>query len=235
MSRQKKTTNIEQLAIFDLDNTLLAGDSDHAWGEFVVTKNLVEADQYKQKNDQFYQNYLTGTLDIIAYQSFVLSPLLQFDRKTLYNYVAEFVTTYIKDMILPKAQACIDHHKEQNHTVMIITATNSLLTQPIAQLFGIEHLIATEPAWHETGLSGHIEGIPCYQEGKVKRLRAWLQQHEQSPDLLASAYFYSDSFNDLPLLNQVTFPYAVDPDEALKRHALNNKWPIISFRNTTSH
>lgn len=215
------------LAIFDLDNTLLGGDSDHAWGEFIADLGIVDGAAYRAKNDAFYEDYCRGALDIFAYQRFVLAPLAGFSLDELARWHAAFMREKIEPIILPKAQALVDSHRAQGHTLMIITATNSFITAPIAQRFGIDTLIATQPAMHNNMYTGDIEGVPCYREGKVERLNSWLQQREQG---LAGSFFYSDSHNDLPLLQRVDNPVAVDPDDTLRKTAEENGWQIISLR-----
>lgn len=215
------------LAIFDLDNTLLAGDSDHAWGEFIAGLGVVDATAYRQQNDAYYDDYCRGELDIFAYQRFVLSPLAGRSLTELAAWHQQFMQDSILPMVLPAAQALVESHRQQGHTLMIITATNAFITAPIAQHFGIEHLLATEPAQQDGHYTGELVGTPCYREGKVERLSAWLQQHGQSLD---GSWFYSDSLNDLPLLSCVQHPVAVDPDDTLRQHAKQVGWPVISLR-----
>lgn len=215
------------LAIFDLDNTLLRGDSDHAWGEFIADLGVVNAAEYRAKNDAFYDDYCRGELDIFAYQRFVLSPLAGYPMDELSRWHAQFMREKIEPMILPKAEALVDDHRSRGHTLMIITATNAFITAPIARRLGIELLIATNPAVQDNMYTGDIAGTPCYREGKVERLSAWLRDNHVS---LEDSYFYSDSHNDLPLLQQVAHPVAVDPDATLRQHAEAKQWPIISLR-----
>jgi HAD superfamily hydrolase (TIGR01490 family) len=216
------------LAIFDLDNTLIAGDSDHAWGEFLIDKGLVESDSFKATNDAFYEDYKAGKLDIQAYQEFALEPLTRFDKGELEALHREFMACKIAPIRLAKADRLIHKHRQDGDTLMIITATNRFITQPIGDLLGIEHLLATEGEMTPQGrFTGKVKGTPCYQQGKVERLKSWLCQQEQD---LNGSYFYSDSHNDLPLLRLVTFPVAVDPDPQLAAHANEQGWPIISLR-----
>ena len=215
------------LAIFDLDNTLLNGDSDHAWGEFIADLGVVDAATYRQHNDAFYNDYCRGELDIFAYQRFVLGVLVGKPLEELARWHAQFMREKIAGMILPKAEALIAQHRAQGHTLMIITATNAFITAPIARHFGIDHLLATEPARQNGYYTGDVVGTPCYREGKVERLTAWLQQHGQTLD---GSWFYSDSHNDLPLLSRVQHPVAVDPDDTLRQHATQSGWPVISLR-----
>lgn len=215
------------LAIFDLDNTLIAGDSDHSWGEFLVETNMVDGTTFKQTNDQFYEDYKAGCLDIEAYVAFAVAPLKDMSEERRASLQNIFLEQKIKPLMLPKAQKLIQDHRDQGHTVMIITATNRFITEPIAKLLGIELLLATDPEVIDGVITGKIQGTPCFQEGKVTRLKEWLALSDET---LTDSFFYSDSFNDIPLLEHVSFPYAVDPDEKLRAHAETHKWPIISLR-----
>ena len=215
------------LAIFDLDNTLIAGDSDHSWGEFLVAKKLVDAELYRHANDQFYEAYKEGTLDIRAYLKFSLAPLTQHPMETLEQLHREFMATYINPMLLPKAAALLAHHRAQGHFLLIITATNGFVTRPIGQLLGVDDLLATDPEIIDGQFSGGFVGTPCFQAGKVTRLQEWLATNKQT---LAGAYFYSDSINDLPLLEGIENPIAVDPDARLEAIARERNWSVISLR-----
>lgn len=215
------------LAIFDLDNTLLAGDSDHAWGEFLVDAELVDADTHRQQNDQFYQDYLNGELDIQRYQRFALSAIAGRDPEEVAAWRQAFMDSRIKPLYQNKADRLLASHRNQGHTLMIITATNRFVTGPIAEAMGIEHLIATEPEFREGRYTGDITGVPSFQDGKVLRLRHWLKEHD---DTLEGAWFYSDSHNDLPLLRLVDNPVAVDPDPTLEKYAREQGWPVMSLR-----
>lgn len=214
------------LAIFDLDNTLLAGDSDHAWGEFLVEESIVDAEEYQRANDRFYQEYLNGELDIMRYLSFALQPLARHDLRQLLAWREEFVDKKIRPMMLPKAAELLDSHRSQGHTLLIITATNRFVTEPVAELLGIEHLIATEPELVNGRYTGEVAGIPSFQDGKVTRLHDWLESTGES---LEGAWFYSDSHNDVPLLRKVENPVAVDPDPTLENIAKENGWKIMSL------
>ena len=215
------------LAIFDLDNTLLAGDSDHAWGEFIADIGIVDGATYRQQNDAFYDDYCRGALDIFAYQRFVLAPLANRPATELAQWHARFMQERILPIVLPKAVALVDSHRSQGHTLMIITATNSFITAPIARHFGIEYLLATEPEQVDGFYTGNVAGSPCYREGKVERLNHWLQDRHET---LAGSFFYSDSHNDLPLLSLVSHPVAVDPDDTLATHARAAGWQVLSLR-----
>jgi HAD superfamily hydrolase (TIGR01490 family) len=215
------------LAIFDLDNTLLAGDSDHAWGEFLVEEGMVDAEDYKQANDRFYQEYLNGELDIFHYQRFILQPLSRHNMEELEAWRDDFMRKKVAPMMLDKAAKLLAEHREQGHTLMIITATNRFITEPIAHKLGVEHLIATEPELVNGRFTGEVAGTPSFQEGKVERLNDWLAGNGES---LTGAWFYSDSRNDVPLLEKVDNPVAVDPDPTLEQIARERGWPVMSLR-----
>lgn len=221
-----------KLSIFDLDNTLLCGDSDHAWGEFVADKGLVNAQTYRARNDQFYQAYLEGCLDIIAYQEFVLEPLTQLPWDTLEQLRQEFVHIKIKPLFGSKARELLAEHREQGRIILIITATNSFITKPIAELMQVNALIATEPEIVDQRITGRLTGTPSFQGGKIIRLYEWLEKEAPrygTPDL-KETFFYSDSFNDIPLLEHVGNPVAVDPDPKLEHYAKQQGWPVVSLR-----
>lgn len=217
------------LALFDLDNTLLGGDSDYEWGQFLVDHGLVDSATYALQNRKFYEQYLAGELDIYAFARFAYRPLAENPLPMLLGLRAEFLDERIRPLILPKARELLDHHRSQGHQLVIITSTNRFITEPIAQAFGVEHLIATDPEFRNGHYTGEIAGIPCFQEGKVKRLNGWLVDTGQT---LEDSWFYSDSLNDLPLLKCVTHPVAVDPDEQLAARAREQGWRIISLRDT---
>lgn len=215
------------LAIFDLDNTLLAGDSDHAWGEFLVEEGIVDAEEYRTANDRFYQQYLNGELDIAHYLSFALQPLGRHNMEQLLTWRRAFMEKKIQPMMLRKAEELLDHHRAQGHTLMIITATNRFVTEPIAEALGIQNLIATEPELVNGRYTGDVAGVPSFQDGKVIRLQDWLAAYDENLD---GAWFYSDSHNDAPLLREVANPVAVDPDPTLEALARENGWQILSLR-----
>lgn len=216
-----------RLAIFDLDNTLLNGDSDHSWGEFLVQRGIVDATLYKTANDKFYQHYQNGSLDINEYLAFSLKPLTQHKRQQLEQWHSEFMHEVISPMRQQKADALLAKHKAQGDFLLIITATNAFVTKPIAEWLGVDAILATEPAIENGEYTGAIVGTPCFQAGKVTRLNAWLAETGYSLD---DSYFYSDSHNDLPLLKMVSHPVAVDADEKLTAYAQGQQWPIISLR-----
>ncbi len=215
------------LAIFDLDNTLLNGDSDHAWGEFLVQKGVVEEVWYRQQNDHFYALYKQGKLDIMQYLDFALQPLTRFDMDQLKQMHDEFMANFVEPMRLQKADALLAKHRQEGDFLLIITATNRFITGPIAEFLGVDDIIATDAEIINNRYSGKTEGTPCYQEGKVTRLHHWLETHQQD---LEGSYFYSDSINDLPLLKAVTYPVAVDADPLLTAEAQARGWPCISLR-----
>ena len=217
-----------KLAIFDLDNTLIGGDSDYEWGQFMVRKGVVDADHYAKQNDAFYEDYKAGTLDILAYQRFALAPLVGQSLETLAQWHNEFMQTSIVPIDLPKARALIESHRLQGHRLLVITATNRFITEPIVHWLGIDELIATEPERDELGhILGDVVGIPSFQEGKIQRLEYWLSE-QNTP--VSEMWFYSDSRNDLPLLQMVNHPVAVDPDDVLRDYAQAQGWSIMSLR-----
>ena len=216
-----------RLAIFDLDNTLLAGDSDHLWGEFMCYNNYVDAVQYRERNDQFYADYLAGELDVLAYQNFCQEILGRTSIETLTKWHGQFMLDYIEPLILPKGQALIDSHRAAGDYLMIITATNSFITGPIARRLGVDHLIATECGMRAGQYTGELVGVPSFQVGKITRLNCWLSDNRAT---LLDSHFYSDSHNDLPLLEKVTHAVAVDPDDRLRQIAGERGWKVISLR-----
>jgi HAD superfamily hydrolase (TIGR01490 family) len=215
------------LAIFDLDNTLINGDSDHSWGQFLVDEGIVNREFYQSRNDYFYQQYQLGQLAIDEYLSFSLAPLKEHSKAYMDNLHQQFMAEVITPMMLPKAEALLEQHRQQGHELLIITATNLFVTGPIAQKLNIANILASEPELIDGEYTGNIVGTPCYQEGKVTRLNQWLKQTHHN---LGGSYFYSDSHNDLPLLKLVVNPIAVDADEELTRYAQQQNWPCISLR-----
>ena len=215
------------LALFDLDNTLLAGDSDYLWGCFLVGKGLVDRRLYEEANERFYQAYAAGELDIHEFLNFALQPLANNDPKQLQSLHQEFMAEHIRPIMTHRGTELIAMHKSKGDHPLIITATNSFVTRPIAQAFGIDDLIATEPEMIDGHYTGKVAGTPCFQQGKIKRLQAWLDATKMDFD---GSWFYRDSHNDLPLLEAVAHPVAVDPDEQLRAIATERGWPITSFR-----
>jgi HAD superfamily hydrolase (TIGR01490 family) len=215
------------LAIFDLDNTLLGGDSDYLWGQFLVEQGLVDGEAYERENQRFYDDYEAGTLDIYEYQAFMLRPLTEYPLTEMLAWREQFIAEKIQPILLPRAVDLLERHRTAGDTLLIVTATNRFITAPIAERFDVPHLLATEPEFTEGRFTGRLIGIPCFQHGKVERLDQWLAETGHD---LAESWFYSDSHNDLPLLGRVTYPVAVDPDATLAQHARERGWPIISLR-----
>ncbi len=215
------------LAIFDLDNTLLGGDSDYLWGRFLVEQGHVDGDYYDRENRRYYEEYEAGTLDIFEFLRFSLKPLAEHDMATLKQWHQQFMAEKIAPIMLPSAAALLQKHRDAGDYLLIITATNSFVTAPIAEALGVDHMLATEPQLLNGRYNGEVDGTPCFQQGKVTRLKAWLAETGRN---LADSWFYSDSRNDLPLLEMVTYPVAVDADETLAAHAEAKGWPQISLR-----
>ncbi len=215
------------LALFDLDNTLIAGDSDHGWGEFLVAQNRVDPAYYKRMNDQFYRDYQNGRLDMNAYLEFALQPLAQLPAEELARLHRLFMEEVIAPLWLPRAAQLLQQHRERGDTLIVITSTTRFVVEPISDKLGTDVLIATEPELIDGRYTGKVAGVPSYREGKVVRLNAWLAETGQS---LAGSCFYSDSINDLPLLEIVDRPVAVDPCEQLREEAQRRGWEIISLR-----
>jgi len=215
------------LAIFDLDNTLLRGDSDYAWGQYLIERGVVDGEHYREANERYYQQYHAGTLDIMEFLAFALRPLAAHDLSTLDAWHQDYMRIKVLPMITEDARALVERHRTAGDTLMIITATNSFVTRPIARAFGVSNLLATEPEMRDGHFTGKVAGIPCFRDGKVKRLEAWLREHGEN---LAGSWFYSDSHNDLPLLERVTHPVAVNPDEILADTAQERGWPVLQLR-----
>ena len=215
------------LAIFDLDNTLLADDSDYLWGVYLSELGIVDRAYYESENERFYREYKEGNLDIMEFLRFSLTPLKQNRLEDLHQWRQSFIEQKIAPLILPKATDLIERHRSAGDTLMIITATNAFVTTPIAELLGIDHLIATDPEFVNGQYTGEVSGTPSFREGKVTRLNQWMEKHQAT---LSGSFFYSDSHNDIPLLQMVDNPFAVDPDETLKAHAEQQGWPVISLR-----
>jgi len=215
------------LAIFDLDNTLIGGDSDFLWGEFLGEEGVVDANAYRKKNEYFYQQYDLGVLDIYAWLEFCLEPLSRYSMKELQEFHHRFMIQKIEPIMLDKAQNCINQHKERGDTVLVMTASNSFVTAPIAKKYGINQLLATEPEIKAGRYTGGVSGIPCFQAGKIDKLMPWLQKNEET---LTGSTFYSDSHNDLPLLELVDNPVAVNADKILTKIAQKKGWDILNWR-----
>ena len=215
------------LAIFDLDNTLIGGDSDFLWGEFLGEEGVVDANAYRKKNEYFYQQYDLGTLDIYAWLEFCLEPLSRYSMTELEAFHHQFMIQKIEPIMLDKAQNCINQHKERGDTVLVMTASNSFVTAPIAKKYGINQMLATEPEIKAGRYTGGVSGIPCFQSGKVDKLMPWLQKNEET---LTGSTFYSDSHNDLPLLELVDNPVAVNADKILTKIAEKKGWEVLNWR-----
>jgi HAD superfamily hydrolase (TIGR01490 family) len=219
-----------RLALFDLDNTLLAGDSDYEWGQFLVDRGVLEREEYESQNRAYYDQYVAGTLDIHEFLGFALRPLAAHEPADLERWHAEFMAARIRPMIGAPARELVRKHLQAGDLCAIITATNSFVTRPIAREFAIEHLIATEPEKVNGRFTGKVDGIPCFREGKVQRLDAWLAGRGKRLADFAESSLYSDSHNDLALLQRVKRPVAVDPDEKLAAEARRRGWTVISLR-----
>ena len=215
------------LAIFDLDNTLLSIDSDHAWGEFLLEQGAVDPVAYREANERFLADYNAGTLDMAAFLEKALKPLAENTPEQLAAWHQQFMASKIEPHILPKAEELLARHRTKGDTLLIITATNRFITGPIAERLGVDDLIAVEPEMVDGRYTGRVDGVPSYREGKVIRLQAWLEAQDLTMD---GAWFYSDSHNDLPLLEKVDHPVAVDPDDTLRKVAEERNWRIMSLR-----
>jgi HAD superfamily hydrolase (TIGR01490 family) len=218
-----------RLALFDLDNTLLAGDSDYEWGQFLVDQGVLERDEYESQNRAYYDQYTAGTLDIHEFLGFALRPLAAHEPADLERWHSDFMAKRIRPMIGEPARALVRQHQQAGDLCAIITATNSFVTRPIAREFGVGHLIATEPEKLNGRFTGKVAGIPCFREGKVRRLDEWLAGRGKRLGDFAESTLYSDSHNDLPLLERVSRPVAVDPDAKLAARAKQSNWAIISL------
>src|SRR5687768_2319274 len=219
-----------RLALFDLDNTLLAGDSDYEWGQFLVDRGILERAAYEAQNRAYYEQYTAGTLDIHEYLGFALRPLAEHTPEKLGCWQPQFIASCFLPMVSARAQALVLGHLDRGDLCAIITATNSFVTAPIAREFGVPHLVATEPESRAGRFTGRVAGTPCFRDGKVRRLDEWLAAQGRALGEFAESCFYSDSHNDLPLLERVSRPVAVDPDEALARTARERGWEVMSLR-----
>ena len=219
-----------QLALFDLDNTLLAGDSDFEWGRFLIGRGVLDEALHQARNAQFYEDYKQGALDIHAFLEFQLKPLAMHPRAQLDAWHRDYMEQVVRPLMTGKARALVEKHRANGDLLVIITATNSFVTGPIAREFGIPHLIATEPEQRDGAYTGRVAGVPSFKEGKITRLKQWLEGRGQSLKSFDSSWFYSDSLNDLPLLKLVDRPVAVNPDPTLRAYAEANGWPMISLR-----
>jgi len=215
------------LAIFDMDNTLIGGDADYLWGEFLCEIGAVDVETHREKNEYYFQQYNLGALDIQEYSEFAIEPLTRFSLGELASMHEQFITEKIKPIILDKAQKLIDRHKSQGDTILVITATSRFVTEAIAGLYGIDNVLAIEAEMVDGRYTGKIVGIPTYASGKVDNLMLWLEEHGET---LEDSSFYSDSHNDIPLLDIVDHPVAVNPNDALRVYAEDKNWPILDLR-----
>ena len=216
------------LAIFDLDNTLIGGDSDYLWGEFLCDEGIItDRESFQKMNDYFYHQYEIGKLDIYAWAEFSFKVLTEYSLNELNTLRQEFIDTKIRPIFLEKAQNCIDTHKKNGDTVLVITASNTFITKPVVEMYGIEHLLATEPEFVSGRFTGKVSGIPCFQSGKIDNLMPWLEKNNEN---LIGSYFYSDSHNDLPLLELVDNPVAINGDPILMAAANENGWTNLDWR-----
>jgi HAD superfamily hydrolase (TIGR01490 family) len=215
------------LAIFDLDHTLLNGDSDYLWGEYMVANKIVNADVYQRENKAFLDDYLRGDLDNEVYLKFALKPLTQYPIDRLHAWRSDYVSHWIKPIVAKGTQALLDKHRAQGDELIIISATNLFITAPIAELLGIDQILSTEPEIIDNQYTGRYLGTPTFKEGKVTVLNEWLKNSNHS---LSNSYFYSDSINDLPLLEKVSIPIVVNPDEKLSIVAQSRNWQILDLR-----
>lgn len=219
-----------KLALFDLDNTLLNGDSDFEWSQFLIRIGILDRELFEVKNQAFYDQYKAGTLDIHEFLDFQLKPLSRHSRATLDEWHRQFMRENVLPMVTQSARNLVSQHRDAGDVCVIITATNSFVTAPIAREFGIEHLIATEPEHIDGEFTGRVADVPCFREGKITRLGNWLAEHSWTLDSFEDSTFYSDSLNDLPLMCKVKHPVAANPDATLQAHAQQHGWPIINLR-----
>ncbi len=224
----------QRLTLLDLDNTLIAGDSDYGWAQFLIQAGVLEAERYERRNAGFFADYKAGTLDIHAFLAFQLRPLAEHDSAKLVAWRDRFIAERIVPMLLPEAKAVVDRRLAAGDLVAVVTATNSFVTRPIAALYGINNLVATEPETIDGRFTGGITGEPCFREGKLRRVKSWLAAMDRDLSDFTESWFYSDSHNDLPLLSAVTHPVAVDPDPALMEHAGAHGWPVMTWRRAPS-
>ena len=218
-----------KLALFDLDNTLLDGDSDFEWAQFLIGLGVIDRELYEARNQHFYDQYKAGTLDIHEFLDFQLKPLSRHSRKVLDGWHEQFMRDKVAGMISADARKLVARHRDAGEVCVVITATNSFVTAPISHAFGIEHLIATEPEQKNGEFTGGVAGEPSFREGKITRLEQWLAERGWNWASFEDSTFYSDSLNDLPLLGKVRHPVAVKPDDTLRAHAEREGWPIIEW------
>ena len=218
------------LVLFDLDNTLLNGDSDYEWARFLIEQGVLDGPVYEAQNNAFFDMYKQGTLDIHAFLAFQLKPLSEYSRSQLDSWHRQFMQTRILPIMGQPARDLVRRHLAEGSLCAIVTATNAFITGPIARSFGIPHLVATELEEIGGKFTGRPRGIPCFREGKLDRVDQWLASLGHAWDEFPATTFYSDSLNDIPLLERVSRPVAVDPDERLRALAGQRGWPVISLR-----
>lgn len=220
------------IALFDLDNTLLSGDSDELWIDYLSQRCAVDSKRYRKDYERFRDAYANGKLDIKEYLAFALTPLRRATHKTLLQWRKEFLRSHIIPVISKQARSLIASHKTRGHKCVIVTITNQFVSESIAAELGADALFASVPQMQDNKFTGQVEGLPCYGEGMVLRIEKWLRETKES---LKNSYFYTDSHNDLMLLCKVDNPVAVNPDPILLQVAIENKWPIMEIgRNSLS-
>lgn len=221
---------MKNLAIFDLDHTLINTDSDNGWCNFMIEKGLLDADTAAAKNEQFYQDYKNGCLNVHEYVAFQVEPMKTLSRAELDELHREFVAEKIQRHITAMAKMLVQSHRDAGDELLVISSTNDFVITPICHLFGIHNIIGTELETDAAGhFTGRIKGTPSLREGKIERLQQWLSERGSRMADFGKIYFYSDSKNDLPLLCAVSDPVAVNPDETLQQHAQQHGWPILNF------
>ena len=219
---------MKTVALFDLDKTLIPGDSDYGWGVFLARNGYVDAAEYDQKNLEFFGQYAAGTLDVIEYSEFVFRVLAANPMAQLLRWREQFMAEMIEPMITPQALDLVQRHQAAGHECLLVSATNSFVIEPIARRLGIEHIIGTTPEQIDGQFTGRVSGTPSFQAGKITRVNEWLAQRGLSFESI-NTFFYSDSINDLPLLEKAHFPVACNPDDSLRAIALNRYWPILEL------
>jgi HAD superfamily hydrolase (TIGR01490 family) len=218
-----------KLVLFDLDNTLLDGDSDYEWAQFLIEQGVLERASYEHRNEAFFEQYKAGRLDIYAFLDFQLAPLAQYPRAQLDAWHMQFMAQKIRPIMFAAARRLVSESLQAGHLCAIVTATNSFVTAPIAREFGVLHLIATEPEEIDGRFTGKVRGTPCFRDGKVTRVEQWLTEQGKRWGDFSETRFYSDSHNDLPLLERVSHPVAVRPDHPLRQTALARGWELIAL------
>ena len=219
-----------KLALFDLDHTLIPIDSDHAWGQFTVALGWRDADAFGRANNVFYERYKAGTLDIAEYVRFATAAIREQGMEKSIAAHASYMSAVVQKNIKKQALDLVQRHQAAGDEVIIVTATNEFVTRPIAQAFGVQHLIAIDLVRDATGLpTGEIAGTPSFREGKVARVEQWLADSGKTWADVTQSTFYSDSFNDLPLLEKVRHPVATNPDDRLAAIAQARGWPILNL------